>query len=107
MSAELEMMNEENGKLRREIATWKSEVERLKGLIGLKDTTITFNQTTILTLQSRLKALEGQELYEARFKRLVAMEASLAPEDRIAYYVRNPHELDRLIKLDGLAKNVS
>ena len=45
------------------------------------------------------------QLYEARFKRLVAMEASLAPEDRIAYYVRNPHELDRLIKLDELAKD--
>ena len=47
---------------------------------------------------------KADQLYEARFKRLAAMEASLAPEDRIAYYVRNPHELDRLIKLDGLVK---
>ena len=56
---------------------------------------------------SAAPSMAGEQLYEARFKRLVAMESSLAPEDRIAYYVRNPHELDRLIKLEGLAKNVS
>lgn len=60
------------------------------------------------TCKDSLKVAEKPvDLYEARFKRLVAMEASLAPEDRIAYYVRNPHELDRLIKLDGLAKDAT
>ena len=39
----------------------RAEVERLKGLIALKDTTITFNQTTILTLQARLTALESDK----------------------------------------------
>lgn len=49
-------------------------------------------------------AAQKDLLYEARFKRLVEMEASLAPEDRIAYYVRNPHELDRIIKLEAIVK---
>ena len=56
-------------------------------------------------LRAALTEALAEQMYEARFKRLAAMEASLAPEDRIAYYVRNPHELDRLIKLEGLAKN--
>lgn len=54
-----------------------------------------------------LAALEQQEPYAARYKRLAAMEAALAPEGKITYYLRNPHELDRLIKLDGIAKEQS
>jgi hypothetical protein len=43
-------------------------------------------------------------VYEARYKRLEALEAQLVPEGRIIYYLNNPQELDRLIKLDGIAK---
>jgi len=39
-----------------------------------------------------------------RLWRLAEMEASAASENRVCYYLRNMNELDRLIKLDKLAK---
>ena len=42
-----------------------------------------------------------------RLWRLAEMEAHFLPENRVCYYLRNMNELDRLIKLDKLAKEKS
>lgn len=42
-----------------------------------------------------------------RLWRLAEMEASLCSENRVCYYLRNMNELDRLIKLDKLAKETA
>ena len=42
-----------------------------------------------------------------RLWRLAEMEASLVSENRVCYYLRNMNELDRLIKLDKLAKEAA
>lgn len=42
-----------------------------------------------------------------RLWRLAEMEASLCDENRVCYYLRNMNELDRLIKLDKLAKEAA
>jgi len=42
-----------------------------------------------------------------RLWRLAEMEAQCVPENRVCYYLRNMNELDRLIKLDKLAKEAS
>ncbi len=43
----------------------------------------------------------------SRLWRLAEMEASLCSENRVCYYLRNINELDRLIKLDKLAKETA
>lgn len=42
-----------------------------------------------------------------RLWRLAEMEASLVSENRVCYYLRNMNELDKLIKLDKLAKGTA
>jgi hypothetical protein len=52
-------------------------------------------------------ALDGVCQDADRLWRLAEMEASLCSENRVCYYLRNMNELDRLIKLDKLAKEAA
>lgn len=75
--------------------------------------------TTLAALQARIAELEqvvaqsvsdigqlvemGAEV--ARYRRLIEMEVSIVPEEKICYYLRNSSELDELIKNEAIARS--
>jgi hypothetical protein len=62
----------------------------------------------LIKARAGLTALLDEVCRDAdRLWRLAEMEASCLPENRICYYLRNTNELDRLIKLDKLAKEAA
>ena len=66
------------------------------------------NAEALIKHRAELEAALVEVCQDAdRLWRLAEMEASLCPENRVCYYLRNMNELDRLIKLDKLAKETT
>lgn len=62
----------------------------------------------LIEARAKLAAALDEVCQDAdRLWRLAEMEASLVSENRVCYYLRNMNELDRLIKLDKLAKEAA
>jgi hypothetical protein len=73
MSAELEMMNEENGRLRREVATWKAEFAKKERMTEL---VIDAAEVVNKELAAERDALRAENLGYA--KSLLDLEAEVA-----------------------------